>query len=127
MNITWIKKEKNTGRKSNSDITINVTKSGAYITMRNGYLNEISPETKCIMVGVDNKEKNRLLFMAADSHTGWKFFKGNKDVAEGTMRCMLSGEKMRTLLARFAGDYAMELYEESGTALYCIDRRNILG
>ena len=107
MNITWIKKEKNTGCKSNSDITINVTKSAAYITMR--------------------KEKNRLLFMAADSHTGWKFFKGNKDVAEGTMRCMLSGEKMRTLLARFAGDYAMELCEEDGTSLYCIDRRNIIG
>lgn len=126
MEITWLKKERTTGEFSHADITINVTRSGAYITMRNGYVNEISPETNCIIFGVDRKDKNRLVFMAADNRKGWKFARQNKYTAEGTFRCVFYGEKMRILLSRFAGDYEMELYEDSGTALYCIDRRNIL-
>lgn len=126
MEITWFKKENSTGAKSKADITINVTKSGAYITIRNGYVKEISPETNCIIIGVNRNDKHRLMFMAADDRKGWKFQKPNRYVAEGTMRCVLYGDKMRNLLARFAGDYEMELYEEGGTTLYCIDRRNIL-
>ena len=76
------------------------------------------------MVGVPADDTNRLVFMASDKANGWKLYKRRN--ADSIYFTMITGERMRDLCARFAGNYQMELYEEAGATLYCINRRNVL-
>lgn len=124
MEITWFKKERITVR-SGADVSISIGKSTATIRIRNGYLNEISPETNHLIIGVSSEDKNILVFMAADKRDGWKFFTSSAE-KDGCYKAVISTENIRTLLARFAGDYSMELLEENGRSHYCINRRNVL-
>lgn len=125
-NITWFKKEKEV-RHSKADVSISTFKSArsaASIIIRNGYREDIAPDTDYIMVGVPADDTNRLVFMASDKANGWKLYKRRN--ADSIYFTMISGERMRDLCARFAGDYQMELYEDKGATLYCINRRNVL-
>lgn len=123
-NITWFKKEKDV-RHSKADVTISVLKNdGASIILRNNYRDAIAPESDYLMIGVPADDSNRLVFMASDKANGWKIYKRKK--AESTYFVIIKNERIRDLCARFAGDYEMELYEEAGATLYCINRRNVL-
>ena len=124
MDITWFKKERVTVR-SGADVSISVGKSTATIRLRNGFLNEISPETSHIIFGVSNEDKNVLVFMAASKRDGWKFFTSSTE-KDGVYKTVISTENVRAMLARFAGDYSMELLDENGRCHYCINRRNVL-
>lgn len=125
MNITWFKKSKDTPR-SSADVSITVSKNqkyGASIIIRNGYREEIAPESDYIVFGVPADDPNRLVFMASDRYSGWKLTKRkNTD----STYFIIVGEQMRDLCARFVGNYDIELYEDTGTTLYCINRRNVL-
>ena len=124
-NITWFKKAKDV-RRSSADVSINAfkkAKNGGSITIRNGYREEIAPNSDYIMVGVPADDHNRLVFMASDKAHGWKLSKRpNTDNYFVTV----TGDRMRDLCARFSGNYQMELYEDTGATLYCINRRNVL-
>ena len=123
-NITWFKKEKDV-RHSKADVTISVLKNdGASIILRNNYRDAIAPESDYIMIGVPADDSNRLVFMASDKANGWKIYKRKK--AESTYFVIIKSERIRDLCARFAGDYEMELYEDTGATLFCINRRYVL-
>lgn len=125
-NITWFKKDRDTTH-SDADVSITLFKkatNGASIIIRNGYREEIAPDTDYIMVGVPADDTNRLVFMASDKANGWKLYKRRN--ADSIYFTMITGERMRDLCARFAGNYQMELYEDKGATLYCINRRNVL-
>lgn len=125
-NITWFKKERDMSH-SDADVSITLFKkatNGASIIIRNGYREEIAPDTDYIMVGVPADDTNRLVFMASDKAHGWKIYKRKN--ADSIYFTMMTGERMRDLCARFAGNYQMELYEDKGATLYCINRRNVL-
>lgn len=123
-NITWFKKEKDV-QHSKADVTISVLKNdGASIILRNNYRDAIAPESDYLMIGVPADDNNRLVFMASDKSNGWKIYKRKK--TESTYFVIIKNERIRDLCARFAGDYEMELYEDTGATLFCINRRYVL-
>lgn len=123
MNITWFHREK-IGYNAKADVTVSVTKSKiGTITLRNNLAHEISPESHYMVVGVPAEDSNILCFMASKEREGWKACRRkNGDTAV----LQFSDERMVDLCARFAGDYRVDLYEDTGTELYCINRRNVL-
>lgn len=123
MNITWFNKEK-IGHNAKSDVTVSVTKSKVgTITFRNNVAEAISPETHYMVVGVPADDANVLCFMASKEREGWKASgRANSDSAV----LQISDQRIVELCARFAGDYKLDLYQDTGTELYCINRRNVL-
>jgi hypothetical protein len=127
MNIKWYKKKKHYRRNKNSDCTITVTKSGnGTITIRNGFIDEISPATHYLTVGTDGNYPHHLFFMAKDEYTGWKATERTNKSGMKAYTVHVTDEELVHDLARFAGDYAFDLIDDNGEMHYCIDRRNVL-
>ncbi len=128
MSITWFKKTPVIKRRQLSDVSVRVNKGHATVYLRNDFAKEISPETMYVMFGVTSSDPNTLVFMASDAKNGWKASKhtNNGKPCEETTRIQINDEKTVTMLQRFIGEYSMELYEDSGTTLYSINRRNVL-
>lgn len=128
MNIKWFKKQKKYARKTQkADCTVNVTKAnGSTISIRNGFVDEISPETHCMIVGVADDDSNVLLFMASDERNGWKASEYKTKNGDTTYRLHIKDDDMSQMLARFVGDYSFDICEDTGSVLYCINRRNVL-
>lgn len=124
MNITWFHREK-IGFNAKADVTVSVTKKSktGRITLRNNLANEISPDSHYMVLGVPSEDANVLCFMASKERDGWK---ASQSKNSDTAVLQFSDERMLELCARFAGDYKVDLYEDTGTELYCINRRNVL-
>ena len=128
MKITWYKK-KAEGRKNHksADVTVHVSKKGtAYVTLRNDFAKEISPESEHIILGVSDVDKNILVFMAGSAEDGWKAQKYDTMGAPTTSRIIITDKETVATLSRFEGDYNMELYSDIGSELYAINRRSVI-
>lgn len=121
--IVWIEKEKigNPGR--TCDVTVATHRDGnVRIVFRNGYADEIAPES-FIRFGLSPNDKNRLYFMAANAKTGWKLSPTNKMPGNNSKATSVSLEKISRTLRKFDGDYNLEISDDN---LFFIDRRNVI-
>ena len=116
--IVWFEKDNKGWEKKGNDISINKTKNGYSIIIRNDWTSEMST-TGFIRLGF-SKDGMKLFFMAADKASGWKIHKIARGVNHNVS---VSADRICTALARFEGEYNIEV---SGDNICFIDRRNIL-
>ena len=120
MNVTWFNKEPRKRAVNPADITIKKSKSGFYLYVRNDNADLMS-ETGYIRLGVSNEDPHLLIFMAASKQDGWKLakFTNHDDIRI----VQFNSGKILDLLARFEGDYMLDITEDN---LFCINRKDVL-
>ena len=122
MNITWFNKEQGARPVNPADITIRKSsKTGVYsILVRNGNADLMS-ETGYIRLGVSEEDRNILVFMAASKKDGWKLAQYNNH-PDIKIAQFYTG-KILDLLARFEGDYNLDITEDN---LFYLNRKEML-
>lgn len=118
--IVWFEKQRGGVSYKKNDCSINRLKNGYSIVVRNGLAEEMT-KTDYMRIGFSKENKTRLLFMAADEKKGWKFVQSRTNPL--TKTALVSDERMIQALARFEGDYNLEISDDN---FFYIDRKNIL-
>lgn len=117
--IMWFNKDRTGWTINKSDVTVSKVKDGISVIIRNGWETEIS-STGYIRVGFSSQNRNRMYFMAADEHHGWKL---SSQRTSSTFKTVIRDERVVDGMTKFIGDYNIEVNEDN---ICFIDRKNVL-